>query len=1166
MPDLNFPSFAGGEIAPAYYGRTDQESYFVSAKSLYNTIASQTGPGIGRGGTVFVATTKGGGKVLLLPFQFNEEQAYVVELGDHYGRIYRNRGQVLEDAISITGITQANPAVVTANHMLTKGKTIRIAGVTGMTQVNNRYFLVDHVLAASKNITDLDRSSPVRMTLAGSHGFVGGETVFIESVGGMTEVNDRSFNLIPITSRIVSITGATAANPVVITTPGAHGLVDGDTVLIEDVGGMTQINNRRFVISPVFSATKTINAITKANPGVVTCTTNHGFAHGDVVLIASVGGMTQVNNIQFTISRVYASTNQLNSANEGLFFGAGTDPVTIISQSHGLSNGQIVYCTGFGYSVELNGREFTVGNASSDTFDLIGSDSSTITRPPAGAGAFWSKGGYSDPTGFVNRVDLTKFSIGVDTTAYTTYTSGGTASKLEASKFSLDSEDGTAHTAYTSGGLASKVIVNDFYLEDENGITHTAYTSGGTVKAVSRTSLKLQTLAGANVDSTGYTAHSGATGTLAAIHEFVTPYAVADLYDAEGIPLIQYAQSADFLFLAHPDYPPHQITREGHADWNCTEFINEEGPFLDENLSDTTIYVETGGVLSAGGVVTLTASDPLWSADHVGAMWEVRLKDNATSPVWVTGTAFTLGAEILSNDLFYRCTDAGTSGTEAPTHDIGEAYDGADTAASCRWKYIHNGRGIVIITGYVSATSVTATVIAELPAGCVGAANATGRWKEGAWSNVQGYPRAVAIHESRLVWGGTAQEPLAMDFSNTESLFYYNPIELDGTVVRSSAFRRVLDGDNPIRWMKSTEKGLIIGTLGGEWVVATEGVTQGFGPDTAVARQFSANGAAAIQPIRNGDSLLYPQRARRRLRDITFSIDQQKLVTSDRNLRADHIALPGITNTVYAEEPHRVTWNLLADGTLAGLTYNREPGAQVSAWHKHVIGGSFGDGDAIVESITVIPGADETTDDVWVVVKRTIDGGTVRYVEWISRPLDYGEDIEDSVYMDSAISYEGSPVTNVTGLDHLEGETVDVLADGIYYTREVEGGTFTEALPVASSRIHVGLYVWRYIETVYLESSPNDSLNTKAQTKRVRAVQIEVIESTKAWCGTGEDDMDQMVFDEFYTGDCPRRYTGFVEETISDDYGRRKFVRIEQREPYPFFVTSITARFEVSNE
>lgn len=1157
MPDLTFPSLAGGEVSPAFYGRTDQESYFVSARALLNVIASQTGPGIGRGGTMHVSPVKNSAhRTLIVPFQFNEEQAYIAEFGDGYVRIYRNRGRQYEDALTITGITQANPAVVTVNHRLTKGKTIRISGVAGMTQLNGNFYLVDHALGTGKNITDVDRSSPVKMTLDGGHGFVGGEDVFVESVGGMTQINDRTFRLDPVTSTELAITAISQANPAVVTVSGNHGLTDGETVLIENVVGMTQLNNRRFVISPKYSATATITDITEANPAVVTTSTNHGWSHGDRVRIQSVSGMTQVNDRDFTIARVVASGKTIS----GMLSGTN-GVVRLLVESHGYSTGDFIYVSAIGYATQLLGKQFVATNAGTDYVELQGTHINSVSKGPNFFGL------YSE-SGTLQKVDKTKFSlVGENATGHTAYSSGGTAKKILLDQFELDGENSSTHGAYVEDGTASVVNVNEFYLRGENGLTHTAWTSGGTVKAVGTTSLKLQTLAGANVNSTGYGAYSGPGGTIEAVHEIASPYAYDDLFDADGLPLLQWAQSADFLFLAHPNYHPRQLTRAGHADFSLTEFINEEGPFGDENLGDTTIYVTAEAGTGVGATVTLTANVPLWQEGHIGAMWEVRLKDGATAGIWTTGVAFTLGQEILSGNLFYRCTDAGTSGTEAPTHDIGEAFDGADTSANCKWLYIHNGRGIVIITGFTSPTQVTATVISELPAGTVGIENATGRWKEGAWSGVQGYPRAVGIHEGRIVWAGTDQEPLALDFSNAESLFYFNPIELDGTVTRGSAFRRYLDGDNPIRWVKSTEKGLIVGTLAGEWVVGTEGVTQGFGPDTAVARQFSANGAAAIQPVRNGDSILYPQRARKRMRDITFSIDQQKLVTSDRNLRADHIAQEGIIAIAYAEEPHRITWCLLQDGKLAGLTYNREPGAQVSAWHRHTIGGSFGDGDAVVESIAVIAGPDETTDDVWLAVKRTIDGNTYRSIEYMTRPLDYGEDIEDGVYMDAAYSYTGTAAVNVTGLDHLEGCEVVVLAGGIFYEREVDGGTLDEDLPDAVTPIHVGLFSMRVIEPVYIESGPNDRVNTKSKQKRVNAVQLEVVETGPGiYVGTEEGSMDRVEMDEFYTGDVPRRVSGFVEESINDSYDKRKGVRVEQREPYPLMIPSITARFEVSNE
>jgi hypothetical protein len=630
-------------------------------------------------------------------------------------------------------------------------------------------------------------------------------------------------------------------------------------VLIGDVGGMTALNDRRFVISPKYSATVTITGATKANPCVITTSTDHGFAVGDRVLIENVGGMTEINNLELTVGRNLAASKAVQYT-----VLSGSNAVQLdFSSAHGYATGDQVYVSGFGEATQLNGNTYTITVTQSDRFTLNGTNSSTITRPWLHDGNNYYDGGSP----IVQKVNLNKFELtGIDSSAYGAYTSGGTAKEVFANQFELDSENSSGYSAFTSGGTATRVVVNEFDLEGENGLTHTAYTSGGTVKAVSRTSMKLQTLAGVDVNSTAYGAYTSG-GTMTAIHEIASPYDIGDLFDADGLPLLQIAQSHDYLFLAHPDYHPRQLTRSGHADWEIEDFVNEEGPFLDENLTDITIYVQDSDTLTLtpGSVVTLVSSEPLWEADHVGAMWQLRLKDGATSPVWQSATAFTIGHEVMSGDLFYRCTDAGTSGTEAPTHDVGDAYDGPATGTNCKWRYIHNGRGIVIITSFTSSQQVTATVISEIPAGCVGEDNESGRWNEGAWSEVQGYPRAVAMHEGRLVWGCTEQEPLCMDFSATESLFLYNPVELNGTVARSTAFRRVLDGDNPIRWMRSTERGLIVGTLAGEWVVGTEGSSeQGFGPDTAVARPFSSTARRRSSPCATATASFTPSaRARR---------------------------------------------------------------------------------------------------------------------------------------------------------------------------------------------------------------------------------------------------------------------------------------------------------------
>lgn len=141
---LNQPSFAAGEIAPDLYGRVDQELYYIGARTILNFIVRQYGGAANRPGTEFIAEVKDSTKnVRLIPFQFNEEQTYVIELGDESMRIIADGGQITEAAKNITGITQANPAVVTSNsHGFENGQHVYIASVVGMTELNGRSFKV----------------------------------------------------------------------------------------------------------------------------------------------------------------------------------------------------------------------------------------------------------------------------------------------------------------------------------------------------------------------------------------------------------------------------------------------------------------------------------------------------------------------------------------------------------------------------------------------------------------------------------------------------------------------------------------------------------------------------------------------------------------------------------------------------------------------------------------------------------------------------------------------------------------------------------------------------------------------------------------------------------------------------------------------------------------
>lgn len=154
---FNQPSMAAGEIGPELYGRVDQELYYIGLRTARNAIIKQYGGAMNRAGTHFTAEAKDSTKqVRLIPFQFNESQTYALELGDESLRVISNSGEIIESTYNITGITQANPAVVTTSgaHGYSTGNDVFIAGVAGMTDVNGRSFRVTVLSATTFSLQD----------------------------------------------------------------------------------------------------------------------------------------------------------------------------------------------------------------------------------------------------------------------------------------------------------------------------------------------------------------------------------------------------------------------------------------------------------------------------------------------------------------------------------------------------------------------------------------------------------------------------------------------------------------------------------------------------------------------------------------------------------------------------------------------------------------------------------------------------------------------------------------------------------------------------------------------------------------------------------------------------------------------------------------------------
>jgi len=222
-------SFGGGELSPEVRARIDITKYAVGAETLRNFFVRVAGGVSNRTGTEFVVEVKDSTKVCrLIPFQFNVEQTYALMFQENSMRVIKDGGLVLEASNPITGATQANPVRITSvAHGFDNGDEVFISGVVGMIELNERFFIVSWILAASTAITGATQANPVVITDVG-HPYSTGDRVFIEAVGGMTEINDRDFVITVLGANTYELDGEDGTGHTAYTAGGTAKEIDPD--------------------------------------------------------------------------------------------------------------------------------------------------------------------------------------------------------------------------------------------------------------------------------------------------------------------------------------------------------------------------------------------------------------------------------------------------------------------------------------------------------------------------------------------------------------------------------------------------------------------------------------------------------------------------------------------------------------------------------------------------------------------------------------------------------------------------------------------------------------------------------------------------------------------------------------------------------------------------
>lgn len=580
---------------------------------------------------------------------------------------------------------------------------------------------------------------------------------------------------------------------------------------------------------------------------------------------------------------------------------------------------------------------------------------------------------------------------------------------------------------------------------------------------------------------------SSCTVEAAGILEFTAPWSASDL------PLIRTAQSADVVYMACASWQQRKIERRGDTSWSLVKYMPEDGPFLAGQSADVIL---TAAAFS--GNTTITADQPFFKAAHVGALLRlfhegqnvdnVLAGDNVPTDTFkatglgtsrvraytLTGTwagSLSLERSLEGSDLGFAEVGTETTNSSVTTTDS-TAYDNLDawyrwvfrtgtyTSGAVRVQMTFDGGGgwgVARITAFNSATSVDVEVLTPFKS------RVSTNWREGAWSDEQQWPSAVALFDGRLWWAGADQ--VWGSESDDFTAFNLDTVGDAGSIQRSIATGSSVDSVN---WLLPLQR-LLFGTDASEASARASSFDQPLTPTAFTLKDASNQGVAAVSPAKIDGRGVFVQRSSRKVYEIAYDLQKQDYGASCLSKFHEEIGGNGLLEIAVQRQPQSYIWFVRDDGQCPILLY--DPGEQTAGWIRFIGAPSLA-GVAIVESICVLPEDEE--DAVYLAVKRTINGSTVRFVEKLRKHSEatgglLAGVVDASVLnaMADAATLTAGPVSSVT-LAHLASETGLVgwgTTNGVAgpITGLLADGSGVIQLGATYTNVWVGLkYDWRY--------------------------------------------------------------------------------------------------------
>lgn len=637
--------------------------------------------------------------------------------------------------------------------------------------------------------------------------------------------------------------------------------------------------------------------------------------------------------------------------------------------------------------------------------------------------------------------------------------------------------------------------------------------------------------------------------------QFATPFA------STVLATLRYKQVADVIYFTSSNgMQPQALERLTDSSWAFNALTFPNGPWLAENIDDTKTVTVTGtaitdatgsispaaGAIHVGQAVTITANSAIFSAANVGDSFKIRATTGSASVMsWSPGFNTPVGCFRLSVGNIYVSTyDYGSGGkanaTNPPVQTDGSQSDGCSTFA-----YLHDGAGIVQITGYTSPTVVTGTVTACLP---IGSGVATSYYSFSAYGAANGWPRAwPSAVEERLAFGAVAGN---LDFIDLTRTAGFTPLKADfhpglgtGQVVATDALRRRLGDDGgEILWTRQATF-LIAGTASGEYVISGGLFGDPLSPSTIICRPISAFGSYDVYPALLEKGLAYVARGGQSLRTIRLDL-QQNDSGQDMSFLAHHIETRLFVQLAWVPAPDRVLWARLGDGGLAAFTIHEEQG--VKGWTTQSLAAPAA-GALTIEDIVTLPGPGKF-ETLWMIVSGQMGGAFQRFLMMQSQVSD------GLLGMDVAALYAGAPTSEVGGLDYLDGETVRILAGGVaQLPQTVVSGMIS--VPAGSTRVLVGLPWAVTFQSLKLDVATLGG--TLLARQRVAGCSVDVLGT---YCQIGypgalKEASSSRQAGDALTGPVARRFTDRV--TFGGDFSTDARIQITEDTPYDFGIYAL---------